>query len=265
MAEAQENAGLIDEDEARNRDLRFEPAPATACKHCGRDLKPLGVAFGGKFMWVSHEKCGCAGELEGARKAQASAEKAAADARIEKLMSCGIERRFLDARVSTPGAGLYLAGFAEAAGQGLYIYGNVGRGKTSEASALAREFIDAGYVVLLTGVTEMLASIQKTYDGIGQTSQVMSRYTACDVLVLDDFGKESSSAWTVGMLFQIINARYQAMRPTIYTSQYSLEELRRKLAVRGGRETAEAIASRMAQTSNFIHLTGPDRRLARAD
>lgn len=265
MSDPKEDPHLLDVEKASATGLKFDPAPEFTCIHCGRNLKALGVVFRNKVMWVTHEKCGCEGELEEERKAEEAASKAEADTHASRLMSCGIERRFLNAHISAPDAGLYLSNFADAAGQGLFIYGDVGRGKTSEASALAREFIDAGYSVVFTGVTEMLANIQNTYDGPASTSDAMTRFVGCDILVLDDFGKESSSAWTVNMLFQIINARYQAMKPTIYTSQYPLSDLRKRLASRGERETADAIASRITQTCKAIQLKGPDRRCLRAD
>ena len=53
------------------------------------------------------------------------------------------------------------------------------------------------------------------------------------MLVLDDLGKESSSRWSLKTLFTIVNSRYEGMRPTVITSQYTLGQLRARLASTG--------------------------------
>lgn len=106
----------------------------------------------------------------------------------------------------------------------------------------------------------MLSSIQETYGNNASTASMTERYAGCDLLFIDDLGKESTSAWTVGMLFQIINVRYESMRPIIFTSQFPLESLCARFSKRGEKETADAIASRIYETCEFLRLGGPDRR-----
>ena len=50
--------------------------------------------------------------------------------------------------------------------------------------------------------------------------------------------------------------------PTIFTSNYSPQALSKRLGRKGETETAEAIASRLSETTIPIHLTGPDMRIA---
>lgn len=80
------------------------------------------------------------------------------------------------------------------------------------------------------------------------------------MLVLDDLGKESSSRWSLMTLFTIVNARYEGMRPTVITSQYTLGQLRARLASTGEAETAAAIVSRIAAMCADVTLSGPDLR-----
>ena len=63
------------------------------------------------------------------------------------------------------------------------------------------------------------------------------------------------------MMFLVINARYEGMRPTIFTSNYSIQALSKRLGRKGEVETAEAIASRLSETTTPIYLTGPDMRI----
>lgn len=88
----------------------------------------------------------------------------------------------------------------------------------------------------------------------------VARYAKCDVLVLDDLGKEDATEWSVGTVFSVLDARYEDMRPTIVTSNYAPGALADRLARRGERVTAEAIASRISQTCRPVYLGGRDRR-----
>ena len=53
------------------------------------------------------------------------------------------------------------------------------------------------------------------------------------------------------------------MLPTIATSQYGIEEIERRLARGGERETAAAIASRLRETCEVVDLGNTDRRRRR--
>ena len=86
------------------------------------------------------------------------------------------------------------------------------------------------------------------------------RFASSDVLILDDLGKESASAWSASMIFQIVNYRYEAMRPLIVTSQYDLAGLEKRIARQGEHESARAIVSRLRQMCHEIKLSGEDRR-----
>ena len=92
------------------------------------------------------------------------------------------------------------------------------------------------------------------------TEAAVARYAKCDVLVLDDLGKEDATEWSVGTVFSVLDARYEDMRPTIVTSNYAPGALADRLARRGERVTAEAIASRISQTCRPVYLGGRDRR-----
>ena len=99
--------------------------------------------------------------------------------------------------------------------------------------------------------------VKATFDE-GGTEAAVARYAKCDVLVLDDLGKEDATEWSVGTVFSVLDARYEDMRPTIVTSNYAPGALAD--ARRGERVTAEAIASRISQTCRPVYLGGRDRR-----
>lgn len=257
-----DRAGLITLEQARAAGLSFDEPEPRACPHCGAALEPLGAALAGRVAWVSAAPCPCEGaaserEAEARRRAALAAKEEAA--RREKALSrAGIPRRYWAAEADRPEFAEYIASFAGNGGAGLYIHGGVGAGKTHAASAMARLFAEAGYDVAFTTAKGMLERVKATFDE-GGTEAAVARYAKCDVLVLDDLGKEDATEWSVGTVFSVLDARYEDMRPTIVTSNYAPGALADRLARRGERVTAEAIASRIprpAGPSTWAEGTG---------
>ena len=222
-----DRAGLITLEQARAAGLSFDEPEPRACPHCGAALDPLGAALAGRVAWVSAAPCPCEGaaserEAEARRRAALAAKEEAA--RREKALSgAGIPRRYWAAEADRP------------------------------------EFAEAGYDVAFTTAKGMLERVKATFDE-GGTEAAVARYAKCDVLVLDDLGKEDATEWSVGTVFSVLDARYEDMRPTIVTSNYAPGALADRLARRGERVTAEAIASRISQTCRTVYLGGRDRR-----
>lgn len=254
-----EDGGMITVAQAVENGWEHEPYGET-CPHCGKPLESLGMLFNGKVLWVGSKPCGCSGELRSRAEAEASARRTAETERRKAYARAGIGKRYMDAKVDRPECAQYLSSFGSRPGQGLYLHGDVGRGKSYAASALAKEFVDAGYRTVFTTTIDMLDDIKETFDNGDSTNAATGRFAGCDVLLLDDLGKESASAWSISTLFQVINARYDSMRPTIITSQYAPSVLVHRLGRQGERESAEAIGSRLAETCDVVRLLGPDRR-----
>lgn len=251
-----DRAGLITLEQARAAGLSFDEPEPRACPHCGAALDPLGAALAGRVAWVSAAPCRCEGaaserEAETRRRA-ALAAKEEATRREKALSRAGIPRRYWAAEADRPEFAEYIASFAGNEG--------VGAGKTHAASAMmARLFAEAGYEVAFTTAKGMLERVKATFDEGGAEAAV-ARYAKCDVLVLDDLGKEDATGWSVGTVFSVLDTRYEDMRPTIVTSNYAPSALADRLARRGERVTAETIASRTSQTCRPVYLGGRDRR-----
>lgn len=262
MVEAER--GLLSVEAAIEAGLPFDEPQRRTCPHCDRPLEPMGISLNGRVAWVAARECACDGARAQRRDRELAQERqrasmAAAEAE-RRMDAAGIPRRFRAAEVDDRRILGYIAAFGEAKGGGLYIHGKVGRGKTHAASALAMEFLDAGYLVVFTTAKDMLEAVKSTFDGRGDTASAMGRFSGCDVLVIDDLGKEDATEWSLGTVFAVVNARYEAMLPTILTSNYAPDELEERLARKGERVTAEAIASRIAEVCAIVRLPGPDRR-----
>lgn len=253
-------SGFITPGEARERGLNDPKDDGVECPWCGRKLEPRGIMLNGRVAWVTSEPCGCEGEERAAKESEAREVQMREREDRARLMRAGLKKRYLDAKVDSVETQLYVERFGSDDGRGLYIHGDVGTGKTYLASALARVFVTAGYTVVLTTTLAMLEDIQDTYGKEVSSLAAVQRFAGSDILILDDLGKESGSAWSASMLFQIVNHRYETMRPLIVTSQYDLAGLEKRIARQGERESARAIVSRLGQMCHMVRLTGDDRR-----
>lgn len=98
---------------------------------------------------------------------------------------------------------------------GLYIYGNVGVGKTFYASCIANDIAKVyGSTVKALSITTALNELYSTSDKAGYISDLASY----DLLILDDFGTERRTDYTTEQIFSIIDERYKSQKPLIVTS-----------------------------------------------
>lgn len=248
--------------EAESLVIERETPSKLTYQYCGKEREPLGVKGpNGKVRWVTFAACGCVGEAEEeARRDKAEKARREADA-VKKLLRAGVPMRFIASEIRRPESLKFIESLSERTGRGLYLYGGVGAGKTSEASAIVKAVIRSGRKAVLTTTLSMLNEISKGYgDSEGKD---ISHFIRTDLLVLDDVGKENANSWAATTMFEVVNGRYERMLPTIYTSQYSFSELERRMSRSGERESAQAVLSRIVQTSTLVDLGRTDRRRSR--
>lgn len=92
-------------------------------------------------------------------------------------------------------------------------------------------------------------------DDRATTAEVMAARRYPGLLVLDDLGRENVSDWTGELVYALVNARYEAERPTIVTSNLDKAQL--------AAGPYWAAISRLAERGAIVLVEGPDRRLAR--
>lgn len=136
----------------------------------------------------------------------------------------------------------------DAQGTNLLISGAIGCGKTGLAVGIARDLIETDVAgVLFASAPEMLDRMRPP-----ALDDPMVGLQRIRVLILDDLGVEKSSDWVRERMYVLLNARYEAMRPTIVTSNLTLP----RLATALGQRTI----SRFGEHVQVVSLTGRDRR-----
>ena len=117
---------------------------------------------------------------------------------------------------------------------GLYIYGDNSSGKTFLLACICNELVWKGYSCIYTNLASILNEIRASYDknGMGECA-ILNHLQYYNFAFIDDLGKEflgreynaASSKWAEEKFFEVLNARYNAQKPTIFSSNYSISEL----------------------------------------
>ena len=239
--------------------IKYDLPSPQYCQYCKKPLRPYAIIRdNGQMIWDFDRNCSCQQSDEFLQKTKELEIKKKRRDRGERLKQIGIPRCYFFSEVSNDDVANYLENAEFNHGSGLYIYGPVGVGKTYLASAVAIKFFEAGYKVKFTNITSMISDIKTNSSQFG--SKPLAPYLECDVLIIDDLGQEKASEWVVMQLYMIVNKRYEDLLPTIFTSQYSLNDYEKRLLSVRGENSGPAIISRMLQRSVVIPLTGCDRR-----
>lgn len=114
-------------------------------------------------------------------------------------------------------------------GMGLYLYSATkGSGKTRMAASIANELIRVYRLqVKFAGSMQIVNEIKSTWDNRDRSeSDLLRALMSVQVLVIDDFGTELPKDWIGERFYSLINGRYQDRLITLFTSNFSLTDLR---------------------------------------
>jgi DNA replication protein DnaC len=130
----------------------------------------------------------------------------------------------------------YADGFSDIAkiGRSIMFLGSPGTGKTHLSVGIALEIMRDGRTSVFTTASRLLRSIKDTYSKRSEVteSQAIAVFTTCDLLIVDEVGVQRGSEYEKDMLFDVINERYENLRPTIILSNLTTEEIRAYLGDR---------------------------------
>jgi DNA replication protein DnaC len=103
----------------------------------------------------------------------------------------------------------------------LVLLGNPGCGKTHLAVAIAKQRIHSGGEVFFAFVPDLLDYLRYTFSPDSRITydELFDKVKRTPLLILDDLGSESTTAWAHEKLYQIIVHRHNARLPTIITTR----------------------------------------------
>ncbi len=276
-------------DEAKQYINSIEDIPVRKCEFCGKELKPLGLLINllGKWKWMyngEYEACDCKEakkyreqqRIEREKKLQEERERAYREKIERMLVESKLGERFRTRtfenfivndknRYAYETTKKYASDFEKYKkdGIGLILTGSYGTGKTHLAAAICHELIKKDYRPIFGTMITLLEKIKATYDdeySREREEQVIDKYTRCDLLIIDDLGKERPTEWAIEKLYYIINTRYEKCLPVVITTNYGIDKLISRLTVKDNVETAEAIVSRLYEMCRGILMEWEDFR-----
>lgn len=119
-------------------------------------------------------------------------------------------------------------------GLSFLMLGLPGTGKTHLSIGIALEIMKQGRSAVFTSASKMLRAVKDTYHKESHFSekQVLAVYETCDLLILDEVGVQTGSDYEKNIIFDVINSRYENVRPTIILSNLSIDECKLYLGER---------------------------------
>ncbi|AZP73462.1 DNA replication protein DnaC [Pseudomonas poae] len=169
----------------------------------------------------------------------------------ERLLDAGIPDRFMGCtldnwRADAPPQVQALAacaGFVEAfdenfaVGRSAMLLGTVGTGKTHLGTAMLqaviREHAHDGLRGLYATAGSIIRDVKATFGNRGRTeADVYADLIRPDLLVIDEVGVQHGTDFERQVLFEVINSRYERIKPTIVVSNLGVTELRQCLGDR---------------------------------
>ena len=122
-----------------------------------------------------------------------------------------------------------------AAGRSLVLSGNVGNGKTHLACAMVQAVIrEHGAQAVIVTAAEIIRVFKGAMDRSAEYSDrdVLDELSSFDLLVIDEVGAQSGSAYELGVLHEVIDRRYQFVLPTVVVSNLATADLARYIGDR---------------------------------
>lgn len=148
--------------------------------------------------------------------------------------------------------------------KGFYLYGQFGVGKSFVLGALANELATIKVKSVVVFVPEFLREMKNAI-GDNSLQEKIDYVKKAPVLMLDDLGAETMSAWTRDeILGTIFHYRMAEQLPTFITSNFNYSELEHHLAYsqKGDLEVVKAarIMERVKAITEPVQLGGKNRR-----
>lgn len=140
----------------------------------------------------------------------------------------------------------------------LFLTGAPGLGKTFLSACIARTVSEKGFSVVYDTAVNVFAQFEtqkfsRDEDGVRAAQNNTWRYSACDLLILDDLGSERIGPLALEALYSIVNTRMAAEKRTVISSNLSMDDVERRYSPQ--------IASRLEGEYRVLPFYGEDIRL----
>lgn len=149
--------------------------------------------------------------------------------------------------------------------RGMYLHGAYGIGKTHLMGAMANELAQEGIPVTLIHLPSFVVEVRSAIGTDEQPQDKINAIKQVPILVIDDIGAESLTAWVRDdILGVILEYRMQNELTTFFTSNFSMKQLEKEhfTITKDGAEPvkAERLMQRIRYLSKEVQMAGDNRR-----
>lgn len=139
-------------------------------------------------------------------------------------------------------------------GEGIYLYGDLGTGKTITAALIYMDQKKEAYLagelnsrkMIFTSMPKIINKLKFSFEDKNiSTERIIQNLIDADFLVIDEFGLSKPTDWLIDLLYTIVGGRYDKLKSTLYTSNYELSKVAEILE-------DERITSRISRNSEII-------------
>ena len=154
----------------------------------------------------------------------------------------------------------YAHKFGRISTKNLLLSGPPGLGKTFLSACIARTVSESGFSVVYDTAVNVFGQFdtrrfrRDSSDGLDARDETR-RYLGCDLLILDDLGREMTTRLTQASLYELVNTRLVADKQTVISTNLPLEELESRYD--------PPTVSRLKGEYEFLEFFGEDIRSLR--
>ena len=147
----------------------------------------------------------------------------------------------------------YAHTFTEKSGN-LLFSGDTGLGKTFLSACIARTVADRGYSVVYESAGHLFSNLERAkFSGDEDAREEIKKYSASDLLIVDDLGTEMPGQFVTSALYNLVNDRLLDGKPMIISTNLNTEDLAKRYSPQ--------IASRLRGSFMRVAFLGEDIRV----
>jgi len=145
---------------------------------------------------------------------------------------------------------------------GLLLYGDPGIGKTFLTACISNELINKGFTVVAISTISIINRIYESYGKFNDYGEmeILKKINQATLLILDDLGAEheSKNEKEKQIIYSILDERSRNRKPTICTTNLSLQQLKDKLT---GRDGVSRTYDRLIDLCTPVKVKGVSKRI----
>ncbi len=125
----------------------------------------------------------------------------------------------------------YAYEFSPSSSESLIFYGPTGVGKTHLSLAIMYELVNKGFDVTYGSAFNLFSKIETEHFKYN-TDDTYEEAINSDLLIIDDLGSEFTSPYSVAVLYNLLNTRILASKPTIINTNLTITDIQNKYTPR---------------------------------